>query len=100
MSRYSRDRVRLEAYGKGHPGDQDCQSNVFPSRLYDERLPPEPAYPSILPSVADFHASEEHNDDDGPGHPAACEDLVHAPPGLSASPVCLVGQVANTIRSR
>ena len=69
---------------------KNCQSDACASRLYDERLPPEPAYPSIVPSEADFRDIEEHDVNgvsEKKWHPAACKDVIHAPPGLSASRV-------------
>ncbi|CAF9921455.1 MAG: hypothetical protein ALECFALPRED_001807 [Alectoria fallacina] len=52
--------------------------------LYDERLPPEPTYPSMKPSEADFHLGDEQSPRGkryqrrqlAPG-----DDLKHAPPG-------------------
>lgn len=58
--------------------EMELWSDRRPLRLYDERLPPEPEYPSIEPSEADFSESDlrlQHTDG---------EDIKHAPPGSSA----------------
>ncbi|KAF6232137.1 hypothetical protein HO173_009731 [Letharia columbiana] len=52
--------------------------------LYDERLPPEPTYPSIRPSEADFHYGDGQSvngENHQPCPSAACGDVKHAPPG-------------------
>lgn len=54
------------------------------SRLFDERLPPEPTYPSIRPSEADFRLGGEEIVNGGSEKPlqyTACEEMKHAPPG-------------------
>lgn len=57
-------------------------------RVYNERLPPEPPYPSISPSLADFTAivDAEHggmgdSEDDGQHHGSLDAEILHAPPG-------------------
>lgn len=55
--------------------------------MYDSRRPPEPNYPSVHPSLADFVAGEgtenEDQDEELEGDPdrLAEIELLHAPPG-------------------
>lgn len=74
-------------------------------RMYDSRRPPEPDYPSVRPSVADFNAEKDtENEDltpqdvelDGDQDRLAEVELLHAPPGLvlrirKAVAVCFEG---------
>jgi len=73
-----------------HPGDEGkCEANDF--RVYDERKPIEPNYPSVTPSIADFVVEgkgktsgvvDEAKSIDGErGYTSEEEDLRFAPPG-------------------
>ena len=88
MSPSSKDQPKREVYGKQHDTVEGCmRSDKVPYRLYDERLPPEPTYPSTKPSQADFGTGDEHRFNGGPDQRCQCatgEDLNHAPPGSSA----------------
>lgn len=55
---------------------QHCfQTNIHTThtRLYDERRPLEPSYPSVKPSQAEDYPLNEND--------SAQRDLLHAPPG-------------------
>ena len=95
ISRSLKDPLKQEVYGNGLSRNflrsfffhWDLQSDIRPSRLYDDRLPPEPKYPSTLPSEADWPEREKQVSNDGAdqdGQPLACEIVKHAPPGSSA----------------
>ena len=61
------------------------RTDRYSQRLYDERVPPEPTYPSIRPSEADFRNGDEESLSGGKHRRcqlAADEDVTHAPPGL------------------
>lgn len=62
-------------------------------RLYDERLPPEPTYPSVKPSEADF-GSQDERFSNGEHHErcrfAPGDDINHGPPG---SATCMLIQL-------
>lgn len=60
-------------------------------RLYDERLPPEPTYPSVRPSEADFRHGKERTPNGRPVeqcHFSGEDYIKHAPPGSSL--ICVV----------
>ncbi len=60
-------------FGRESEGEEadDC-------RVYDERKPPEPSYPSITPSIADFVLEPNVKDNIVNGDE---EELRFAPPG-------------------
>ena len=85
--RSSKDQVRQEAYGIEIPRKitlNEVVIDIYPSRLYDERAPPEPTYPLIRPSEADVRHGEEQKQNNGHDrqlHFNTGEDIEHAPPG-------------------